>query len=89
VLVQDVKKESAIDQIKIQPLRLALCLLQVMGSALWLKAREKKMPTNDEREEEKDEKEEKEDDDEYDPDFDKPSKKDMIKVKSLFERLQE
>jgi hypothetical protein len=42
----------------------------------------KKKPTNDEREEE-------EDHDEYDLDFDKLSKKDMIKIKSLFERLQE
>jgi hypothetical protein len=38
----------------------------------------KKKPTNDEREEE---------DDEYDLDFDKLSKKDMIKIKSLFKRL--
>jgi hypothetical protein len=38
----------------------------------------KKKPTNDEREEE---------DDEYDLDFDKLSKKDMIKIKSLFKRF--
>jgi hypothetical protein len=38
-LAQDFKKESVIDQIKIQLLRLALYLLQVMGSALWLKAK--------------------------------------------------
>jgi hypothetical protein len=50
-----------------------------MGSALWLKARKKKKPTKDEREE----------DDEYNLDFDKLSKKDMIKIKSLFESLQE
>jgi hypothetical protein len=37
-LAQDFKKESIIDQIKIQLLRLALCLRQVIGSALWLKA---------------------------------------------------
>jgi hypothetical protein len=74
-LAQDFKKESVIDQIKIQLLRLALCLLQVMGSALWLKARKRRGK-------------EEEDDDEYDLNFDKLSKKDMIKIKSLFERLQ-
>jgi hypothetical protein len=74
-LAQDFKKESVIDQIKIQLLRLAICLLQVMGSALWLKARKRRGK-------------EEEDDDEYDLDFDKLSKKDMIKIKSLFERLQ-
>jgi hypothetical protein len=40
-------------------------------------------PMKDEREEEDD------DNDEYDLDFDKLSKKDMIKIMSLFERLQE
>jgi hypothetical protein len=43
------------------------------------KGKKKKKPTKDEREEE----------DEYDLYFDKVSKKDMIKIKSLFERLQE
>jgi hypothetical protein len=42
------------------------------------KGKKKKKPTKDEREEEEDE---------YDLDFDKLSKKDMIKIKSLFERL--
>jgi hypothetical protein len=36
-LAQDFKKESIIDQIKIQLLKLGLCLIQVMGSVLWLK----------------------------------------------------
>jgi hypothetical protein len=47
---------------------------------LMAKGERKKKPTKNEREEE-------EDDDEYDLDFDKLSKKDMIKMKSLFERL--
>jgi hypothetical protein len=47
------------------------------GKCLMAKSKKKK-PTNDEREEE---------DDEYDLDFDKLSKKDMIKIKSLFKRL--
>jgi hypothetical protein len=45
------------------------------------KGKKKKKPTKDEREEEEE--------DEYDFDFDKLSKKDMIKIKSLFERLQQ
>jgi hypothetical protein len=45
------------------------------------KGKKKKKPTKNEREEE--------DDDEFDLNFDKLSKKDMIKIKSLFERLQE
>jgi hypothetical protein len=44
------------------------------------KGKKKKKPTKDEREEEEDE---------YDFNFEKLSKKDMIKIKSLFERLQE
>jgi hypothetical protein len=36
-LAQDFKKESIINQIKIQLLKLGLCLIQVMGSVLWLK----------------------------------------------------
>jgi hypothetical protein len=48
------------------------------------KGKKKKKPTKDEREEEEEEEE-----DEYDFDFDKLSKKDMIKIKSLFERLQQ
>jgi hypothetical protein len=47
------------------------------------KGKKKKKPTKDEREEEEEVKE----DDEYDLDFNKLSKKDMIKIKSLFERL--
>jgi hypothetical protein len=43
------------------------------------KSKKNKKPTNDEREEEED--------DEYDLDFDKLNKKDMIKIKSLFKRL--
>jgi hypothetical protein len=46
------------------------------------KCKKKKKPTKDEREEE-------EDDDGYDLNFGKLRKKDMIKIKSLFERLQE
>jgi hypothetical protein len=45
------------------------------------KGKKKKRPTKDEREEEEDDK--------YDLDFYKLSKKDMIKIKSLFKRLQE
>jgi hypothetical protein len=45
------------------------------------KGKKKKKPTKVESEEEKEE--------EYDFDFDKLSKKDMIKIKNLFERLQE
>jgi hypothetical protein len=48
------------------------------GKCLMTKGKKKKKPTKDEREEEEDE---------YDLDFDKLSKKDMIKIKSLFERL--
>jgi hypothetical protein len=47
------------------------------------KGNKKKKPTKFEREEEEEE------DDEYDLDFGKLSKKNMIKIKSLFERLQE
>jgi hypothetical protein len=53
------------------------------GKCLMAKGKKKKKPTKDEREEEEEE------EDEYDFDFDKLSKKDMIKIKSLFERLQE
>jgi hypothetical protein len=52
------------------------------------KGNKKKKPTKFEREEEEEEEEE-EEDDEYDLDFGKLSKKDMIKIKSLFERIQE
>jgi hypothetical protein len=44
------------------------------------KGKKKKKPMKDKREEEEDE---------YSLDFDKLSKKDMIKIKNLFERLQE
>jgi hypothetical protein len=47
------------------------------------KGKKKNKPMKDEREEE----EEVEEDDEFDLDFNKLSKKDMIKIKSLFERL--
>jgi hypothetical protein len=53
---------------------------------LMAKGKKKNKPTKDDRED-KEEEEEKED--EYDLDFDKLSKKDMIKIKSLFERLKE
>jgi hypothetical protein len=66
------------------------------GKCLMAKGKKKKKPTKDEREEEEEEeekekekeKEKEEEDDEYDLDFDKLSKKDMIKIKILFERLQ-
>jgi hypothetical protein len=45
------------------------------------KDKKKKKPTKDKSEEEED------DDDEYDLNFDRLSKKDMIKIKSLFERF--
>jgi hypothetical protein len=48
------------------------------GKCLMAKGEKKKKPTKDEREEEEDE---------YDLDFDKLRKKDMIKIKSLFERF--
>jgi hypothetical protein len=41
-LAQDFKKENAIDQIKIQLRKLAICLLQVMESVLWLKTRKRR-----------------------------------------------
>jgi hypothetical protein len=47
------------------------------------KGKKKNKPMKDEREEE----EEVEEYDEFDLDFNKLSKKDMIKIKSLFERL--
>jgi hypothetical protein len=47
------------------------------------KGKKKKKPMKDER------KEEEEEDDEYDLDFDKLSKRDMIKIKSLFKKHQE
>jgi hypothetical protein len=50
------------------------------GKCLMAKGKKKKKPTKDKREEEEDE---------YDFNFDKLSKKDMIKIKSIFERLQE
>jgi hypothetical protein len=53
------------------------------------KGKKKKKPMKDEREEEEEEEEEEEDGDKYNLDFDKLSKKYMIKTKSLFERLQE
>jgi hypothetical protein len=51
------------------------------GKCLMAKGKKKKKPTKDKREEEEE--------DEYDFNFDKLSKKDMIKIKSIFERLQE
>jgi hypothetical protein len=46
------------------------------------KDKKKKKPTKNESEEK-----EEDDDDEYDLNFDKLSKKDMIKIKSLFKRF--
>jgi hypothetical protein len=46
------------------------------------KDKKKKKPKKVENEEE-------DDDDDYDLDFEKLSKKDMVKIKRLFERLQE
>jgi hypothetical protein len=46
------------------------------------KDKKKKKPTKNESEEK-----EEDDDDEYDLNFDRLSKKDMIKIKSLFERF--
>jgi hypothetical protein len=43
-LAQDSSERSAIDQIKIQLLKPALCLLQVMGSALWPKVSKRRSP---------------------------------------------
>jgi hypothetical protein len=54
------------------------------GKCLMAKGKKKKKPTKVESEEEGEEKEE-----EYDFDFDKLSKKDMIKIKNLFEKVQE
>jgi hypothetical protein len=54
----------------------------IHGKCLMAKGKKKKKPVKDDREEG-------EEDDEYDLDFDKLSKKDVIKIKSLFERLQE
>jgi hypothetical protein len=51
------------------------------------KDKKKKKPKKVESEEEEEEK--KEEDDKYDLDFDKLSKKDMVKIKRLFERFQE
>jgi hypothetical protein len=50
-----------------------------MGSALWLKVQEKKPPRVESEEEE----------DKDDLEFDKLSKKDMIKIKKLIERIEE
>jgi hypothetical protein len=43
-LAQDFSERSIIDQIKIQPLKIVLCPLQVMGSALWLKVSKRRSP---------------------------------------------
>jgi hypothetical protein len=51
------------------------------------KGKKKKKPTKVVSEEEKEEEEEV--DDEYDFDFDKLNKKDMIKIKNLFEKVEE
>jgi hypothetical protein len=58
------------------------------AKCLMAKGKKKKKPTKDESEEEEEEDDD-DDEDEYDLDFDKLSKKDMIKIKSLFEILQE
>jgi hypothetical protein len=61
------------------------------GKYLMAKGKKKNKPTKDESEEEEedDDDDEEEEEDEYDLNFDKLSKKDMIKIKSLFDRLQE
>jgi hypothetical protein len=56
------------------------------GECLMAKGKKKKKPTKVQSEEEKEEDEEV--DDEYDFDFDKLSKKDIIKIKNLFEKVQ-
>jgi hypothetical protein len=43
-VAQDSSERSVIDQIKIQPLKIALCPLQVMGIALWLKVSKRRSP---------------------------------------------
>jgi hypothetical protein len=78
-LAQGFREGSAINQMKSQLLKQALCLLPAMGSALWLKTRKRRSQKKDESEE----------DNKYDLDFDKLSKKEMIKIKRLFERLEE
>jgi hypothetical protein len=86
-LAQDFRERSTIDQIKIQLLKPALYLLQVSlpstshGECLMAKGKKKKKPMKVKSEEEEE--------DENDLAFDKLSKKDMIKIKNLFERLQE
>jgi hypothetical protein len=57
-----------------------------MRSALWLKTRKRR---SQRRLRAKKKKKKKEEDDKYDLDFDKLSKKDMVKIKRLFERFQE
>jgi hypothetical protein len=71
---------------KSQLFKQALYLLQAMRTALCLKTRKRRSQKKVKSEEEEDDDD---DDDEYDLDFDKLSKKDMVKIKRLFERLQE
>jgi hypothetical protein len=60
------------------------------GMCLMAKGKKKNKPMKNESEEEEDDDEDdEEEEDEYDLDFDKLIKKDMIKIKSLFERLKE
>jgi hypothetical protein len=76
-LPQTFKEGSVIDQMKIQLLKQALCLLQIMRKCLMAKDKKKKESKKVENEEE----------DKYNLDFDKLRKKDMIKIKRLFETL--
>jgi hypothetical protein len=80
------RKGSGIDQIKTQLLKQALCLLQVMGNALWLKVRKRR---SQQKLRAKKKKWNKKKPTTNDIDFDKLSKKDMIKIKNHFEKVQE
>jgi hypothetical protein len=68
---------------KSHPLKQALYLTRVVVNVLWLKERKRRSPRRPRVKKEDD------DEEEYDLDFDKLSKKDMIKIKRLFERIQE
>jgi hypothetical protein len=87
-LPQSFREGSVIDQMKSQLFKQALYLLQAMRTALCLKTRKRRSQKKVKSEEEEDDDDD-DDDDEYDLDFDKLSKKDMVKIKRLFERLQE
>jgi hypothetical protein len=59
------------------------------GKCLMAKGNKKKKPKKIKSEKEEEDDDEEEEEEEYDLDFDKLSKKDMIKIKSLFEIIQE